>query len=723
MFRTSVRSSDAGRHRDSFASNGACGTQPAGQRYFQAQRVLLVPDFLEGGAAAKSRTCHMSQMHTPHAMPSYDVVVIGAGHAGCEAALAAARAGCSTLVVTPNLDRIGFMPCNPSMGGPGKSQIIAEIDALGGAMAEVADMTAVQARELNTSKGPAVRAIRLQCDKALYAIAMKETLERQERLDLIQDEAIGIHIDTPSSAAPTVTGVQLRASGSIRCAAVIVTAGTFLRARMISGEQRVEGGRAGDNADARLSTSLLDLGLRLKRFKTGTPPRLDARTIDISVCEPQPGDDRPLWLSRDGKEGRLRPFAVPPAEDGIFSVVDHVGGRMQLRCFQTATNERTHKLIRANLHRAPMYNGSIEGTGPRYCPSIEDKVGRFADKSSHPIFIEPEGWRSHEVYVQGLSTSLPADIQEEVVRSVAGLEQARITRYGYAVEYDALDATELLPTMECRQVSGLYIAGQVNGTSGYEEAGGQGVVAGANAAARILGHDPLLLNRANSYIGVMIDDLVSIPLDEPYRMLTSRAEYRLILRADTADARLGAPAHALGLISNERAEAVASEKKQIEDIIAKLESAWLGDNPRHAEAMEREGLEPTRRSMTGLDLARRPHVSLETALRALAHVGLWTDEMPTGLVYERAEIAIRYGAFIEKEEREAARHQRSLTERLDPNLDYGQIRGLRTEAVQKLNASRPLTVGQAMRTAGVSPSDIGALLVHLTREQKAGAPA
>ncbi|HVL24344.1 MAG TPA: FAD-dependent oxidoreductase, partial [Thermomicrobiales bacterium] len=460
---------------------------------------------------------------------------------------------------------------------------------------------------------------------------------------------------------------------------------------------------------------LLDLGLRLKRFKTGTPPRLDARTIDIAACVIQPADDRPLWLSRDGKEGRIQPFALPPANDGIFSFVDHVGGRDQLRCYQTATNERTHEIIRANLDRAPMYNGSIEGTGPRYCPSIEDKVGRFAGKSSHPIFIEPEGWRSHEVYVQGLSTSLPADIQEDVVRSVAGFERARVTRYGYAVEYDALDATELLPTMECRRVGGLYMAGQVNGTSGYEEAGGQGIVAGANAAARILGHDPLVLHRGNAYIGVMIDDLVSLPLDEPYRMLSSRAEYRLILRADTADARLNDMAHALRLVDSTRANAVATEKKHIAEIIATLGGTWLGDNPRHAEALQREGLEPARRSMNGLDLARRPGVRLETAIRALARVGLWAGEVPSGLVHDRAETAIAYGSFIEKEEREAARHQRSLTEQIDPTLNYDEVQGLRIEARQKLSAARPVTVGQAMRTAGVTPSDVAALLVHLAR--------
>lgn len=661
-----------------------------------------------------------SQAHLPS---QYDVVVIGAGHAGCEAALASARAGCRTLVVTPNLDRIGFMPCNPSIGGPGKTQIVAEIDALGGAMARVADMTSVQARELNTSKGPAVRAIRLQCDKTLYAMSMKEELERQDNLHLIQDEAVGIHVDGLSQSTPVVTGVELRSSGSVEAAAVIVTAGTFLRARMISGENASDGGRAGESADTRLSTSLLDLGLRLKRFKTGTPPRLDARTIDPSLCEPQPADDRPLWLSREGKLGNVAPLTLPPAPDGLFANVDIRGGRAQLRCYQTSTNETTHELIRENLHRAPMYNGGIEGTGPRYCPSIEDKVGRFADKTSHPIFIEPEGWRSHEVYIQGLSTSLPADIQHDVVRSVRGMEQARITRYGYAVEYDALDATELLQTMECRRIGGLYMAGQVNGTSGYEEAGGQGIIAGANAASRVLGLEPLILGRADGYIGVMIDDLVSTPLEEPYRMLTSRAEYRLILRSDTADARLADRAFERKLISADRAEAVRIEQEEMASLITALETTWLGDNPRHAATLEAQGLAPTRHSTSGLGLAQRPGVTLASTLATLQSLDLFDGDAPPPLTLERTEVAIKYRSFIEKEDREARRFQRSAEEALGHDLDYTTIPGLRIEAQQRLNTAKPLTIGQAMRTAGVTPSDIGALLVHLQRSRNQAAVA
>lgn len=648
-----------------------------------------------------------------HNSTHYDVVVIGAGHAGIEAGLAAARMGARTLMLTPNLDRVGFMPCNPSIGGPAKSQIVAEVDALGGAMAEIADATAMQARLLNTSKGPAVQAIRLQCDKSLYAIAMKERVEMQENLDLVQDEATGIELT--SSDRPQVAGVILRHSGRIACDAVVVTAGTFLRARMISGESSLDGGRAGEANDQRLSASLADIGLRLKRFKTGTPPRLDARTIDINACVLQPGDEEPRWISRNGAQGQIGQTMLPAAADGIFSEPRLLGDRMQVPCYQTSTNEGTHAIIRANLDRAPMYNGSIEGTGPRYCPSIEDKVGRFADKTSHPIFVEPEGWRSHEVYVQGLSTSLPADIQHDVVRSIRGLEHARITRYGYAVEYDALDATELLQTLETRKVNGLFMAGQVNGTSGYEEAAGQGLIAGANAAAKSLGKPELILTRTDGYIGVMIDDLTSQQFTEPYRMLTSRAEYRLILRSDTADARLAERAHVLALIGAERRDSIAEEQTVIRTLQEGLSRVWLGDNERHAAALRQQGLEPANRSMTALDLARRPHVALDAVLRAMVALGFWQGGIPTGLTLDRAQTAIAYSAFIDKEEREAERHRKAAADRLDPEMDYASVRGLRIEAQQKLNAVKPLNIGQAQRTAGVTPGDISALLVHVSR--------
>jgi tRNA uridine 5-carboxymethylaminomethyl modification enzyme len=644
---------------------------------------------------------------------SYDVIVIGSGHAGCEAALAAARSGSRTLVLTPNLDRTGYMPCNPSIGGPGKSQIIAEVDALGGAMAIVSDMTAVQIRELNISKGPAVRAIRAQCDKSLYAMMMKDVLERQPGLDMLQDEAIGLVLD-----GDRVSGVQTRIRGKIAAKAVVVTAGTFLRARMIAGEFTAEGGRAGDHSAGALSGSMIDLGIELRRFKTGTPPRLDARTIDLTKVEPQLGDDRPLWLSRKGRLGEVEPIDMTPATSGMFSFVDSIGGRKQLRCYQSHTNPRTHDIIRANLDRAPMYNGSIEGTGPRYCPSIEDKIGRFADKTSHPLFLEPEGWRSNEVYVQGLSTSLPADVQDELVRTIGGLENARITRYGYAVEYDSIAGSELLPTLGCRRIPGLYMAGQINGTSGYEEAAGQGVVAGYNASNWAHQRDELVLNRQNSYIGVMIDDLVSQTHTEPYRMLTSRAEYRLILRSDTADERMSAIPEAKRLISDDRLSQVRIESQQIDEIQAQLSRTWLGLNDRHRVAFEAHGIEGPGRSMTAMDIARRPGVQIVDVIAALRNLNLWKLPDFPALTMERAEIAVKYGSFIEKERNEAARHRKSEHQPVPESIVFADITGMRIEAAQKLTAKRPTTVGQAIRTAGVTPSDIGALLVHLSRGQQ-----
>lgn len=645
---------------------------------------------------------------------AYDVIVIGSGHAGCEAALAAARAGCHTLVVTPNMDRIGYMPCNPSIGGPGKSHIVAEIDALGGAMARIADTTAMQVRQLNTSRGPAVRAIRAQCDKTLYALLMKELLETQPNLDVIQDSAHGVILDEESSSGPPVVrGITTAIAGHIRGRSVVVTAGTFLRARMVAGESSSSGGRAGDLSDVSLAGSLLDLGIRLRRFKTGTPPRLDASTIDISETERQPGDDESLWMSREGVTGDLQPVYLPPPSSGMFRKPTRRGGRLQVDCFQTHTTDAAHDIIRANLHRAPMYNGAIDGVGPRYCPSIEDKVGRFHDKTSHPIFIEPEGWRSHEVYIQGLSTSLPPDVQTEILPLIPGLRNARITRYGYAVEYDAVDPTELHHSLESTRVSGLFLAGQVNGTSGYEEAGGQGIVAGANAAAMVMGRKSLPLRRDNSYIGVMIDDLVTLSFEEPYRMLTSRAEFRLILRPDTADRRMNPFAASLSLTSPDRQQAVQQETEIVDSMISSLSNIWVGDYPRHAAALTAEHLAPARRSMSALELARRPTAPLASVLAALSRLDLWHGPALPDHVLAQTEIAVRYSAFIEKERKEAARMSAAEDQSVPRDLDFHTVIGLRVEAMQRLSQRPPATIAQARRVPGVTPTDIGALLVHL----------
>jgi tRNA uridine 5-carboxymethylaminomethyl modification enzyme len=651
---------------------------------------------------------------------SYDVIVIGAGHAGCEAALAASRAGCTTLVLTPNLDRIGYMPCNPSIGGPGKAHLVAEVDALGGEMARAADRAALQIRRLNTSKGPAVQALRAQADKLLYATAMKESLETQASLHLRQDEAIGLALDRASSDRPQVTGVLTRASGTIGARTVVVTAGTFLRARMISGTASHAGGRAGDRADTDFAGSLADLGFNLRRLKTGTPPRISVRSVDFTRTEEQPGSELPLWFSRDGALGRLQSLSLPPlAVHRQSGAAD--AWRPQLACFRIETNARTHEVIRANLDRAPMFNGAIEGIGPRYCPSIEDKVARFGDKPAHPIFLEPEGWRTTELYVQGMSTSLPVDAQDTALRTIPALRDVHVTRFGYAVEYDAVDPVELTPSLEARRVAGLFLAGQVNGTSGYEEAAGQGILAGLNAANAVSDRAPVVLARDQAYIGVMIDDLVSKPFDEPYRMLTSRAEYRLLLRPDTAERRLTPIAFEHGLVPADRLAEVASETVAIERTLTELSSRWFAPNDRHAEILRAVGLEPVSRSMTALDLLRRPAAGAVAVLAALALLDGDTVPAPPlpPHVVDQLDTAAKYGAFIDKESRQASRGRDLDRRPIPPQLDYHGLVGLRIEAREKLTRHRPATFGQASRLSGVTPADVGVLLVHVAREDAA----
>lgn len=669
---------------------------------------------IHGSVARYFYTPRMNEMESSLSS-RFDVIVIGAGHAGCEAGLAAARAGCRTLVITPNLDRIGYMPCNPSIGGPGKSHIVAEVDAMGGEMAKAADRTSLHIRMLNTSKGPAVQAKRSQQDKGLYALAMKESLERQANLAIIQDEALALGIGPNDET----TGVICRAAGPIEATSVIITAGTFLRAALISGESRTPGARAGDRADSALGTGLSDLGFQLRRLKTGTPPRVDGSTLDFDDCERQDGSDAPVWLSRDGMRGLLDELRLPPLPIHVNS-----GSRWrdQLACFKTSTNPGTHEIIRENLHRAPMFNGSIEGTGPRYCPSIEDKVARFAGKESHPIFLEPEGWRTAEYYVQGMSTSLPPDVQEASLRTIPGMRHARLTRYGYAVEYDAVDPAELSTTLESRRIRGLFLAGQINGTSGYEEAAGQGILAGMNAAAHAQGRSQVVLGRSQAYIGVMVDDLASRPFDEPYRMLTSRCEYRLLLRPDTARERLAETAWQHGLIDSEALEDARAERSDLDRMLDALTEQTILPRADHAAILHAQGLESVSKPMSAADLLRRPQTSfgqVAAVITALEASLPDTDRIEPG----RIESEVRYGAFLDRESREVARQAALHDRSLPHSLEYRDIPGLRIEASAKLAAHQPRTIGEAGRLAGVTPSDIGALLVHLARRSDEPVPA
>ncbi|HEX5165331.1 MAG TPA: tRNA uridine-5-carboxymethylaminomethyl(34) synthesis enzyme MnmG [Thermomicrobiales bacterium] len=646
-------------------------------------------------------------------IPTYDVIVIGAGHAGCEAALAAARAGASTLILTPNLDRIGYMPCNPSIGGPAKGHIVAEIDALGGEMAKAIDRTALQIRLLNASKGPAVQALRAQADKTLYCMVMKEALESQPGLELRQESAVRVNVRAVNGS-PRVTSVETDFGGVYHCGAAVITAGTFLRGSMIAGEWRSAGGRSGEGADTNLAMSIGDVGIRLRRLKTGTPPRIDARTIDFDLTELQPGSERPLWFSLAGRSGQLERVELPPI---VIYPGQTDGWRRQLACFHVETNETGHQLIVDNVDRSPMYNGSINGIGPRYCPSIEDKVMRFRHKTSHGLFLEPEGWRTTEVYVQGANTSLPQDVQLAFLRTIPALRNARITRYGYAVEYDAIEPTELTPAFASKRVDGLFLAGQVNGTSGYEEAAGQGLLAGINAARFVAGADPLVLRRDQAYIGVMADDLTTQEFIEPYRMLTSRAEHRLHLRADNADQRLADIAHAAGLIDDCRHRRIANERHAVSELLNALDAFHVSPNAATNDALGRFDLPTVSRSMTALDYARRPGITLRNLLGALTPLRADLARFATldEQILSQATIEATYHAYVEKQQQQIDRARRMEVAAIPSDFDYTALPGLRNEAREKLISTRPVTVGQASRIAGVTPSDIAVLLVHVRR--------
>lgn len=649
---------------------------------------------------------------------AYDIIVIGAGHAGCEASLAAARMGCRTLLLTINLDNIALMPCNPSIGGPAKGHLVREIDALGGEMARNIDRTAIQIRMLNTGKGPAVQALRAQADKKAYQAVMRRTLEEQPLLDVKQATVERLLVDE-GDGAKRIAGVTTETGAVYRATAVVLTTGTSLRGRLITGEFTRPGGRSGEFPALKLSDSLRELGFRLGRLKTGTPPRIDARTVDFSRTEVQPGSDTPLYFSFEYQESADLATEVELARqrwgeaNPVYPCPQPATWRRQLPCYLVHTNERTHGIIRRNLHRAPLFTGVIEGVGPRYCPSIEDKIVRFADKSAHGLFLEPEGWNTNEMYVQGANTSLPEDVQLEMLRSIPALERVEMVRVGYAVEYDYVPSSQILASLETKLVKGLFLAGQINGTSGYEEAAGQGLIAGINAALQVQGRPPVILGRDQAYIGVMIDDLVTKEISEPYRLLTSRAEYRLLLRQDSADTRLTPIGYDVGLIARERYEAVRRKREAIEGELRRLSRTFFGDSERLNVRVEALGIPLVHRSMSALEFLRRQDVGYE-AIRQLAPPDGTVDDA----VAEQVEVEAKYAAYIEKQRQQVDRTGRFEQRRLPADLDYDQVVGLRNEAREKLKLFRPMTLGQASRINGVTPADISVLLVTLEKNRR-----
>lgn len=616
----------------------------------------------------------------------YDAVVIGAGHAGCEAALACARLGLETIVFTVSVESIAMMPCNPNIGGSSKGHLVREVDALGGEMGKNIDKTFIQSKMLNTSKGPSVHSLRAQADKRAYSQEMRHTMENTDKLTIRQAEVCKLLVDENNN----INGVVTYSGAIYHCKCVVLATGTYLKARCIYGDISNETGPNGLQSATHLTDSLKELGIEMFRFKTGTPARVDKRSIDFSKMQEQKGDERVV------------PFSFTTDPESVQ--------KDQVSCWLTYTNEQTHEIIRSNLDRSPLYSGVIHGTGPRYCPSIEDKVVRFADKDHHQVFIEPEGLYTNEMYLGGMSSSMPEDVQYEMYHTVAGLENVKIVRNAYAIEYDCINPRQLKPTLEFKKIGGLYSAGQFNGSSGYEEAAAQGIIAGINAALHVLKRQELVLDRSQAYIGVLIDDLVTKENHEPYRMMTSRAEYRLLLRQDNADLRLTAIGHEIGLISDERYQKLNDKKRQIDEEIKRLQTATIGTTPQVQAFLEQHNSTLLKSGMTLEELLKRP----EICYNDLKEIDTKQPELPEA-VTQQVEISIKYEGYIKRQLQQVEQFKKLEKKKLSFDFDYSQVPNLRKEAIQKLNEYQPASIGQASRISGVSPADISVLLVYLNR--------